>query len=471
MRHHTQKHSADKPIFYAFLALFIWAPLPLGSNRYWSEQLLEFWVFALAAWWLILFALGRVSVTAAFRYSKPVLVLFGLWLGLVGFQLVPLSDPLLQALSPTLAEHHETLGVHGIDPANTVTISPHDTQVFFFKSLAYILIFCLALLLLRRTERIRTLGIVLVLSGTFQAVYGGIMTMSGLEWGFFAEKEHYKGVATGTFSNRNSLAGYLEMCLAVGIGMLLADMGDSEATDWRQRARNIVRWLMSPKIRLRIYLALMVIGLVLTRSRMGNTAFFSSLIIMGLLWLWLSGKARKKSTLIVLVSLFVIDIYIVGAWFGIDKVVDRLEKTSVVSETRDDVVGDSSAYIEQFSIAGSGGATFYTGFPFYRGENVDEFYSLAHNDYLQFSLETGYMGIGLLGIIVIWSFWLSMRSVRLRKRNILKGVGFSAGMGGMQLMIHSSVDFNLQIPANAAFFMLLLSFAWLSVGYQQENRR
>ena len=32
-----------------------------------------------------------------------------------------------------------------------------------------------------------------------------------------------------------------------------------------------------------------------------------------------------------------------------------------------------------------------------------------------------------------------------------------------EVLIHSSVDFNLQIPANAATFMVLLALAWISL--------
>jgi hypothetical protein len=36
-------------------------------------------------------------------------------------------------------------------------------------------------------------------------------------------------------------------------------------------------------------------------------------------------------------------------------------------------------------------------------------------------------------------------------------------MGIVALGIHSTVDFNLQIPANAFAFMILLGFGWLSL--------
>jgi len=56
----------------------------------------------------------------------------------------------------------------------------------------------------------------LLLSGTFQAVFG---TLGAISEGTSA---------SGTFINRNHLAGYLEMTLAVGIGLLIADFSGSE---------------------------------------------------------------------------------------------------------------------------------------------------------------------------------------------------------------------------------------------------
>ena len=45
----------------------------------------------------------------------------------------------------------------------------------------------------------------------------------------------------------------------------------------------------------------------------------------------------------------------------------------------------------------------------------------------------------------------------------MRGMSFAAIMGIIAILIHSSVDFNLQIPANAATFMVLLALAWISL--------
>jgi len=258
------------------------------------------------------------------------------------------------------------------------------------------------------------------------------------------------------------MAGYLEMSLAVGVGLLLASISEVRASTLKQRIHSVVRWMLSSKMQLRVLLAIMVVGLVLTHSRMGNSAFFISLFVSGCLWLLLERKKPKRGVVFLLTTLFIIDIVIVGSWFGIDKVVDRLEKTSAMSESRDEVVRDSLLYLNDFVFIGSGGGTFEHVFPQYRGADIGLNYDYAHNDFIQFAVETGLIGVGLLGLFVISSILMSLRVMRKGKRSLHRGMAFASFMGVLAIMIHSSVDFNLQIPANALLFMVLLSFPWIA---------
>ena len=45
----------------------------------------------------------------------------------------------------------------------------------------------------------------------------------------------------------------------------------------------------------------------------------------------------------------------------------------------------------------------------------------------------------------------------------MRGMSFAAIMGVTSILIHSWVDFNLQIPANAALFMVLLALGWVAL--------
>ena len=42
----------------------------------------------------------------------------------------------------------------------------------------------------------------------------------------------------------------------------------------------------------------------------------------------------------------------------------------------------------------------------------------------------------------------------------MRGLGCGVLMAIVALLIHSAVDFNLQIPANAATFVVILAMAW-----------
>ena len=50
-----------------------------------------------------------------------------------------------------------------------------------------------------------------------------------------------------------------------------------------------------------------------------------------------------------------------------------------------------------------------------------------------------------------------------RRDPLVRGVAFGVVMGVVAIGIHSTVDFNLQIPANAFVFMILLALGWVSL--------
>ena len=350
----------------------------------------------------------------------------------------------------------------------SLSLEPGRTYVFSLYTWALLLFACCTVLLHDSAARVRTTFLVIVLSGVFQALYGSFMTLSGIEHIFFFEKEAYRGVATGTFINRNHLAGYLEMCLAIGVGLLVASLNEKQISGWRNRLRVFIDTLLGPKMRLRIYLALMVIALVLTRSRMGNTAFFISLGISGLL-LMLLQRRLHKGAVILFVSMALVDLLIVGQWFGFKEVAERLENTSVATETRDEYVRDTLVMIQDYPLTGTGLDTYYATFPQYKGPEIIGFYHHGHNDYLEFFASVGLIGYIPLALMVICSLGVAIHTLYKRRDRLAKGVAFAATMGIISLMIHSSTDFNLQMPANALLFVVLLTFAWISRVLPREN--
>lgn len=497
----------DSPVLFSlFLLLLFWIPIPFGSNDpgYWA--LMEVWIYGLAAIWLWKYARGRVNTTRAFVKSKYLLILLGVWLvyGLV--QIISLPHEIVTVLSPKAAQDYQQayLGmdlagkpltpapqvgevtgelaqnndsnVRASDPptllgdAHTRAVFPSDTQsrsvenhpitldrsaswVEWLKSLAYVLFFALTLLLVDSHKRLRMLANVLVISGLVQAVYGSLILVKT------GETE-----ATGTFINRNHYAGYLVLCLSVGIGLLIASMQRprESAQSWKNRLRHVAQWIMSPKAPLRIFLAIMVIAIVLTHSRMGNASFFASMLIAGVAALILY-KKTPRPTVLLLTSLIVFDIVIIGSYVGLDKVRERLEQTTMETESRDNVDMYTLQLIKDYPLLGSGAGSFYGVFPRYSGADVSSgYWDRAHNEYFEILGDYGFIGIGLLGSIVALALGNALIAQRKRNSSLMQGMGFAATMGITAMLIHAAVEFNLHIPAYAGTFMVLLAIAGIS---------
>jgi O-antigen ligase len=420
----------------AFLLLLFLIPLPSGALSNWAWSLASAVIFLLLA--LEFKSLSDTKV----RRQLPQL---------------PLPDAYRRSLLPICI-------LWGIQAWALVqwlvfSLNPFDSLLSLPKGLMYAGVFTLTLLMVDTTERLKQVIWVVILAASFQACYGSLMTLTGLEYGFFQEKERYRNVATGTYINRNHLAGLLELSVALGVGMLLGQPTRYYGS-LRQRLRQLISVMLSSKIILRLLLAVMVIALVLTRSRMGNTAFFASLMIAGALALLLM-RNKTTSTTVLLTSLLVIDIAIVGTFFGVDKVAERIQETSVEGESRDEVARDTFAMFMEYPITGVGAGNFTYVFPAFKGEDIltRQIYNNAHNDYAQFAAEFGAPATLALGVLVLWAFWNGVTAMRQRNSPLHQGVGFAVVMSIVAYAIHSTVDFNLQIPANAFILTMILALA------------
>lgn len=432
----------------ALCALLLWLPLPLGSNRLWSNGLLVVLVAGLGLCWCVFHLKPGRAFSTALQKGMPMvacLLLVQAWVAcqwLLGW-----------------------------------TLHPAETQLHLLLGLSYTLLFMMVLDLFNTRRSVNMLLVTLIVSGAWQAFYGAAMTLSGIEWGGFVEKEYMKGLATGTFVNRNHLAGYLEMTLACGIGLLLA-LRDGRPINWRA----MIELIAGPKARIRLALAIMVIGLVMTHSRMGNTAFFSSLLIVGGIFVLLNKRHRLRNGLI-LASLILIDVLIISQYFGLEKLQqrimatqfeDRVENGQVIArenEIRDDVYIYAKPLLEQHAKLGTGAGSFEAVFPAHAGKDIRMHFDHAHSDYLQFAVEFGLPGLVCLAAFMVMALYHALRALWRVESPYRSGIGFAAAMGVLALLIHSATDFNLQIPANAATYVVIAALGLLARYHQRRERK
>jgi len=407
----------------------------------------------------------RISIPISVYSAKPVLFLLATALLWTGIQIIPLPISLLGILSPNAAKWATATG--HISYA-TIALDSDLTAKALLKGMAFFTIMLLMLVLIDSKKKVRWFAYTVLMAGLFQAAYGSYMVLSGTEYSFFFEKTDYRGRATGTFINRNHLAGYLEMVLAIGIGLLISFLSNDRSNNWRERLRNLFETLLGPKALIRLSLITICIALILTKSRMGNTAFFSSLLISGVLFL-LSARHATRSTAIFLMSLMVLDILLIGSWFGVEKVVNRIEQTTAVHEQRDEVDRDTLTMLYDFPLTGIGAGNYAGVFPNYQGIDSKGHFYHAHNDYLEFAVEYGAVGFLLFSASVILCWISAIKAMRQRHSPLYLGMAFASFMGILSILIHSTVDFNLQITSNAAMFVMLMAMAIISLHLKSDH--
>jgi len=467
-----EQFTFDRVLFFALLLLVVWLPLPWGSNRFAAQAVLGGIAGLLCVAYLghQIFR-GRQSDFSPKNYFWP-LLLWLIWLAWIYFQTVPLAPDLLATLAPTTAHFYATAFPQaGVDQAWPISVLPERTKQQLLLSLGYFSLYVLVLGLARDRKRLKLLGQVVVFSALAQAIYGGVMTLTGMEYGFFEKKTAYLGFATGTFVNRNHLAGYLELGAAMAIGLILADLKMTDTSTWKKRLLAVLDFLFSTRLRVRVFLAIIVVGLVLTRSRGGNMAFFTALIVLAPTYLFFKERQLFVKSAILFMSLLAVDVWIVSGWFGLEKLAIRLEQTNAQTEVRSYAFKAYPELMDEYSRAGSGMGTFAAVFGKNQPDDVYGYFDHAHNDYAEFVIEAGVPGTLILALLVGLSGLHALRVILKRNDRLRVGICFAFLMASTELAIHSMTDFNLQIPANAATYVIMMAMAGACSQDRPRRRR
>lgn len=162
---------------------------------------------------------------------------------------------------------------------------------------------------------------------------------------------------------------------------------------------------------------------------------------------------------------------------GIGPILDRFLKLSS-GDLRLDFWRDSLAVVLGHPL-GIGLRNYDKVFPIYNVSNLSEkVVDYAHNDYLQLLIEAGW--IGFLVLVAGFLMFLGKSACRIKRLNYQKDpmrffLATGAFSGLVSMAFHSFFDFNLQIPANCVYFVLLITIvyacAWRSPGYSDKMSR
>lgn len=290
------------------------------------------------------------------------------------------------------------------------------------------------------------------------AVHTGVAVLqffTGREITFFnfIEPVEYGTRATGLYICPNHLAGFLEVIVLFGLAIVL----------WSRRPL----WMKL----LAGYVVLMSIGgLVLTASRGGYISLAVGLLVFAVLSLAALRKARPERFWPATTAITIMGILAVGlmAVFFLNQ--PSLHRRSLtVPEDFQARFSLWQAAVRQFEVnpvIGTGSGTYHYYGQKFRDPAVATYAEYAHNDYLQFLAEFGIIGTILLLIFLgahLRAGWQSVALLAGERRHSTQQLcsdRLALTIGALSavaaFLVHSAIDFNLHIPANA----LLIAFAF-----------
>ena len=432
------------------LAILFALPIPLGANRPWAWNFFEITIFILTAFVIIKrWKIEKLGVTS---YLSAV----WLWMGFIllcALQIIPLPNFVVALLSPTSFDFFYSISADFY----YLSVDPLQSRVSFIKLLSFFCLFICVLALVNSEQRIRLLLLTMVASGTFQALYGAYEVFSGASTSLIFDLQ-VQDSTSGSFVLQSHYANFLMLTLCAAIGLLVTSLEKNGKSIPKKLMRSFTQSILTTKAIIPICIVIMVVGLVISGSKIGAITFFAAIVIVGAIAFILIKNISKGLTIFV-IFMFVVDLLIVSTYFGLERVKERLAQTEQAQETQQEMITVVYPVISDFPLFGSGGGSFHTSFPNYESADIAALSDNIHNDYLQFLAEYGVIGSFILFSLFVFSVYKCLRAMHKRRNSIFKGSAYACLMVFVGMGLHMTVDFPMQSYANASYFIVFLALS------------
>ena len=449
-------------IKYILILLIIFTPIAFGSMELWAFSIMELGILLIIILWSVhsaIFTLRSPGVAGAKDGGNPQsaipMVLLSIFLLLVLFQLLPLPPGLLKILSPKTYALRSALSLEPSASTFPLSFFPFLTQIEFFKWLTLIglFIFLLRWNSLEQSGRaIKQLIIVVMVMGVLESLYGMFEFFSGHHHILNLDGSALISSVTGTFINRNYLAGYLLMVIPLSIGYLFSR--ETISTNRFMGWRDWLSTLDGKTLLIGFGVIVMILGLLFSASRMGILSLLLSFSLISFLFRNPEKGKRSSKTVVLIFGLALLW----AAWIGLDAVISRFFSVSEGFEERWKIWVNTFQIFKDFPILGSGLGTFIQIFPMYRSFYVSGLMTHAENDFLQLASEVGLLGMGLLLVTFLFILFKGVSRIRsMSYENPKRYMGIGGLVGILALMFHSLVERNIQVPSNAFLYTFIMA--------------
>ena len=264
----------------------------------------------------------------------------------------------------------------------------------------------------------------------------------------------------GPYVNRNHYAGLMEMLIPLAAGYVLSRPRDHP-----------LRSLLG------FALLVPIASLLLSGSRGGFISLLAEVLILGAIFLWRAPVPGRRR-LAAVGGLGMTAAALLFFWMDPGEISRRLETVASITSSPDVTMGgrlvaarDSLRVFRDHPFLGTGLGSFELAFPPYESVPTDQVWQHAHNDYAEALAETGLAGGLLVVVALVMFFGLAFRNLAQRLRDDAGWIQLGAAVGCCGLLVHSFVDFNFHVPANAAWFAVCVAIATCNVPHLSAQRR
>lgn len=411
----------DSLLLYGTFSLLLFAPLAFGAVEDWAIFVLRIGATALFCLWALRQILSRELQATSNPLFAPMLVFACLILA--------------QIVLGTSAYRYDTVsaallyGVYGI------------------------LVF-MAVQFLQRTAQVKVLASGIAAYGFGVALFALVQSLSSNGRIYWFREPRAGGWIYGPYVSHNHYAGLMELLFPIPLVIALT-----------RHVRG--NWRSVPAFAAIV----MATTIFLSGSRGGMIAFLAQMVVLGIL----VGMRRNRRTVLTTAAVLVV-IAVLILWVGGQGLVSRI--ISIHTETRTELEGGYRLTIDRDGlrmfihkpILGWGLGTFPVVYPQFRTFFTNKFINRAHNDYLQLLVETGALGFLTMVWFLVRLFRNGLRKLGDWAWDINAAVALAALLGCTGILVHSFVDSNLQIPANAAWFYVLCAVAAADTKFGAHRR-
>jgi O-antigen ligase len=335
------------------------------------------------------------------------------------------------------------------------TAYPHDTASLGLLYFSYAMLCFLSGQAFLRGSQARNLAAVFSLYGAALASFSLIQGISSNGRLYWLREPRNGGWIYGPYVNHNHYAGLMEMLVPIPLVLSLTKLASAKT---RAAAAAVA--------------AVMVGTIFLSGSRGGMLAIVAEILILAVLLV----KQQRGLRTAIGIGIFLVIVVGLLVWVGGGELSRRIatvgpSHSELSSDVRHYINRDGLRMFLKKPVLGWGLGTFPVVYPQFRTFYTNFFVNQAHNDYLQMLVEMGLLGFATMLWFLVTLYTRAIKKIAHWTSEVSGAVTLACVLGLSGILVHSAVDFNLQIPANAALFYVLCTIAASEPFVQPARKR